>query len=147
MHCQKHKQPQQKLLRLYKVAPQVGLEPTTTRLTAECSAIELLRNDDSENLLTLRITFNGIRRRPTLPGRFQPSTISAERLNFCVRYGNRWDPLAITTGNCISFSLCFPHLYNCTVRVDLNTTSRLPLPEYFFRLRVLPLPSASKLHD
>ena len=25
------------------VAPQVGLEPTTTRLTAECSAIELLR--------------------------------------------------------------------------------------------------------
>ena len=25
-------------------APQVGLEPTTTRLTAECSAIELLRN-------------------------------------------------------------------------------------------------------
>ena len=26
------------------VAPQVGLEPTTLRLTAECSAIELLRN-------------------------------------------------------------------------------------------------------
>ena len=26
------------------LAPQVGLEPTTTRLTAECSAIELLRN-------------------------------------------------------------------------------------------------------
>ena len=68
-------------------APQVGLEPTTLRLTAECSAIELLRN-------------NGIRRRPTLPGRFQPSTIGAERLNFCVRYGNRWDPLVITTGNC-----------------------------------------------
>ena len=36
------------------MAPQVGLEPTTTRLTAECSAIELLRNNDSENLLTLR---------------------------------------------------------------------------------------------
>ena len=30
------------------VAPQVGLEPTTTRLTAECSAIELLRNNDPE---------------------------------------------------------------------------------------------------
>ena len=27
-----------------KLAPQVGLEPTTLRLTAECSAIELLRN-------------------------------------------------------------------------------------------------------
>jgi hypothetical protein len=28
-----------------RLAPQVGLEPTTLRLTAECSAIELLRND------------------------------------------------------------------------------------------------------
>ena len=27
------------------MAPQVGLEPTTLRLTAECSAIELLRNN------------------------------------------------------------------------------------------------------
>ena len=27
------------------LAPEVGLEPTTLRLTAECSAIELLRND------------------------------------------------------------------------------------------------------
>jgi hypothetical protein len=26
------------------IAPQVGLEPTTLRLTAACSAIELLRN-------------------------------------------------------------------------------------------------------
>ena len=71
----------------YKLAPQVGLEPTTLRLTAECSAIELLRN--------IRI-----RRRPTLPGRYQPSTIGAEGLNFCVRDGNRWIPLAIATGNC-----------------------------------------------
>ena len=71
------------------LAPQEGLEPTTLRLTAECSAIELLR------LI--------IRRRPTLPGRVQPSTIGAEGLNFCVRYGNRWDPFAIVTGNCIVF--------------------------------------------
>ena len=27
------------------LAPRVGLEPTTTRLTAECSTIELSRND------------------------------------------------------------------------------------------------------
>ena len=40
----------------------------------------------------------GIRQRPTLPGRLQPSTIGAERLNFCVRYGNRWIPFAIATG-------------------------------------------------
>ncbi len=29
------------------LAPQVGLEPTTLRLTAECSAIELLRSEDA----------------------------------------------------------------------------------------------------
>src|SRR5664280_2103128 len=29
---------------LHKMAPQVGLEPTTLRLTAGCSAIELLRS-------------------------------------------------------------------------------------------------------
>ena len=67
-------------------APQVGLEPTTLRLTAECSAIELLRNI-------------GIRRRPTLPDRYQSSTIGTEGLNFCVRYGNRWNPFVIATGN------------------------------------------------
>ena len=43
--------------------------------------------------------FFGIRRRPTLPGRYQPSTIGTEGLNFCVRYGNRCDPFVITTGN------------------------------------------------
>ena len=43
-------------------------------------------------------TLNEIRRRPTLPGRFQPSTISVLRLNFCVRDGNRWVPQAIVTG-------------------------------------------------
>ena len=34
------------------VAPQVGLEPTTLRLTAECSAIELLRNNGENGLIT-----------------------------------------------------------------------------------------------
>ena len=46
----------------------------------------------------LRLFLCGIRQRPTLPGRLQPSTIGAERLNFCVRYGNRWIPFAIVTG-------------------------------------------------
>ena len=36
------------------LAPQVGLEPTTTRLTAECSAIELLRNIESGSDLSSR---------------------------------------------------------------------------------------------
>ena len=88
------------------LAPQVGLEPTTLRLTAECSAIELLRII-AEYLSILR---NGIRRRPILPGRCQPSTFSAVRLNFCVRYGYRWFPYAIVTGN-----LALPRLQNRTV--------------------------------
>ena len=47
----------------------------------------------------IRRQFIGIRRRPTLPGRYQPSTIGTEGLNFCVRDGNRCDPFVITTGN------------------------------------------------
>ena len=85
---------------LLSLAPQVGLEPTTTRLTAECSAIELLRNMGKRSFNTP--FSHGIRRRPTLPGRVQPSTIGAEGLNFCVRDGNRWNPFAITTGNLFS---------------------------------------------
>ena len=46
-----------------------------------------------------QVLFCGIRRRPTFPGRVQPSIIGAEGLNFCVRDGNRWNPFAITTGN------------------------------------------------
>ena len=46
------------------------------------------------------LLLNGFRQRPTLPGRLQPSTIGTEGLNCCVRYGNRWDPFVITTGNC-----------------------------------------------
>jgi hypothetical protein len=35
------------------LAPQVGLEPTTLRLTAECSAIELLRSDQAGAFVTV----------------------------------------------------------------------------------------------
>ncbi len=38
------------------------------------------------------------RQRPTLPPRYQGSTIGAGGLNFCVRNGNRCGPSAITTG-------------------------------------------------
>jgi hypothetical protein len=38
------------------------------------------------------------RQRPTLPHSHPCSTISDERLNFCVRNGNRCDPLSIATG-------------------------------------------------
>ncbi len=41
------------------MAPQVGLEPTTLRLTAECSAIELLRNIGGATTLDLALSTNG----------------------------------------------------------------------------------------
>ena len=129
-------------------APQVGLEPTTTRLTAECSAIELLRN----------------------PGRLQPSTFGTEGLNFCVRDGNRWDPFVMTTGNSMQFHVDLsinsrypttslikcqwripdPHPDNCT-----SSDFFLPLPIDLFsencfsvkRLKSSPRPiSIIKLH-
>ena len=90
------------------VAPQVRLELTTLRLTAECSAIELLRIIFSIHLFSYVLgagkTFVppaplGSRQLPTLPSRSQLSTISVWRLNFCVRYGYRWCPPAIVTGN------------------------------------------------
>lgn len=42
---------------------------------------------------------NKIRWRPTLPHRYQCSTIGAGGLNFCVRDGNRCFPSAIATVN------------------------------------------------
>ena len=127
------------------MAPQVRLELTTLRLTAECSAIELLRiirglfaarlpADGSLFRLWLAFALSlghrlgfaarpasarcpvlpyvrereklpflpllcGSRQLPTLPSRSQLSTISVWRLNFCVRYGYRWCPPAIVTGN------------------------------------------------
>ena len=146
------------------MAPQVRLELTTLRLTAECSAIELLRiirglcrglfacpavcsvcfrhfyawlwrTPRLRTSLLARAppwllprlrgspgfrslprrpvlpyvlgagkTFVppaplGSRQLPTLPSRSQLSTISVWRLNFCVRYGYRWCPPAIVTGN------------------------------------------------
>src|SRR3954453_11509056 len=68
------------------MAPQVGLEPTTDRLTADSSTTELLRNG--------KIT---AWQRPTLTGAPAPTTIGAEKLNFRVRYGNGCDLLAIIT--------------------------------------------------
>ena len=53
---------------------------------------------EREKLPFLPLPF-GSRQLPTLPSRSQLSTISVWRLNFCVRYGYRWCPPAIVTGN------------------------------------------------
>ena len=72
------------------VAPQVGLEPTTTRLTAECSTDWAIKAKCWHLLI--------------FPGSCPPSIFSASELNFCVRNGNRWTLTAINTNwlNCIS---------------------------------------------
>ncbi len=44
------------------------------------------------------------RRRPTLPGPLDPSTIGAGGLNFRVRNGNGWDPSAMATEICCQVS-------------------------------------------
>ena len=65
-----------------------------------------------KNSVVFTTEFIGIRRRPTLPDRCQSSTIGTEELNFCVRYGNRWNLFVIATGNCELYSVS--HLDNCT---------------------------------
>ena len=46
------------------------------------------------------------RQRSTLPAGLPTSTIDAERLNCCVRDGNRWVPLAIVTEKLYSLVWC-----------------------------------------
>ena len=47
---------------------------------------------------SISASLKGNRQRPILPGRVQPSTFGTGELNYCVRYGNRWDLSVITTG-------------------------------------------------
>ena len=69
---------------LPRLAPQVGLEPTTLRLTAACSTGWAI-----EDYLCWHL--------PIVPGRLQPSIFGTNELNFCVRYGNRWTLIVINT--------------------------------------------------
>ena len=110
------------------LAPQTGLEPVTLRLTAACSTDWAIRAYiyvhwssaqrlfSGTALLWLQWTKFRIRQRLTLPGRLQPSTISAEKLNFCVRHGNRWSfsPLSpeILTAFSLFLSSFSMHLHN-----------------------------------
>ena len=96
------------------MAPQVGLEPTTDRLTADCSTTELLRN----NIILLAAspaTSYSCRGKP-------PTTIGAKELNFRVRDGNGCDLFAIITrlvlnktrfiiSNSIEFASVFANIF------------------------------------
>ena len=58
------------------LAPQVGFEPTTLRLTAGCSTAELLRNN--EVLISFRLRF--LRFTESFPGRLFLGIKSAQNL-------------------------------------------------------------------
>ena len=62
--------------------------------------------------------FKGNRQRPILPGRVQPSTFGTGELNFCVRYGNRWDLSVITTGKSLRPVLTFCYSASCLTSRD-----------------------------
>src|SRR5699024_4415631 len=88
------------------MAPQVGFEPTTDRLTADCSTTELLWNMVTNVFFLLNRAISGRALKVILLmglaasyscGDKVSTTISAEELNFCVRYGNRCDLFAIAT--------------------------------------------------
>ena len=61
--------------------------------------LSTIRTRNKKEAPLSEMLLNGIRQRPILPGRVQPSTFGTEGLNFCVRDGNRWDPFVIATGN------------------------------------------------
>ena len=71
------------ICKAFQMAPRVGFEPTTLRLTAGCSAAELSRNI--------------MWQQPILPDGCPSSTFGAAELNFCVRNENRWILSAIVT--------------------------------------------------
>src|SRR5690554_1565820 len=80
------------------LAPQVGFEPTTDRLTADCSTTELLWKNHF-NMILFPSLLKKISSLATSYSRRDktPTTMGAEELNFCVRYGNRCDLFAIAT--------------------------------------------------
>ena len=77
------------------MAPRVGLEPTTTRLTAACSA----NWANEEYMPRIRISSDSwFRQLSPFPGSRPPSIIDVKELNFRVRDGNGWILFAIVTG-------------------------------------------------
>src|SRR5688572_13689797 len=79
----------------------VRLPNLPTRMTRDPScAAEIHRNPRAEKQKAHRVRVGFLEligRRPTLPHTRACSTIGAERLNFRVRDGNGWDPLARIT--------------------------------------------------
>ena len=94
------------------LAPPVGFEPTTTRLTAEGSATELRR------IICLYLfwifpfsIYEKCWHLPIFPDRLQSSIFGTIELNFRVRYGNGWTLNVINTNFSSSLFLSY-HIYS-----------------------------------
>ena len=57
-------------------------------------------------LYSMYSAFSFDRQLPILPERLHSSTFGVWGLNYCVRYGNRWDPSAIITGSYLENTFC-----------------------------------------
>ena len=81
------------------LAPPVGLEPTTLRLTAACSTGRAKEECEQH---PVKPDAALCRRLLIFPGRFQPSIFSASGLNCRVRDGNGCTPTAIGTDSYVA---------------------------------------------
>ena len=125
------------------MAPRVGLEPTTLRLTAECSAIELLRNIFSILL------FSYVREREKLP--FLPLPVDPG--NFLLSqavpssvpsaFGGLTSVFGMGTGGALQLSS--PETFRRGA-FPLPVRSALCFRVAHSPLSSLPLPAPSKLH-
>ena len=104
--------------------------------TGNCCACQDNTSLQKRRSTSIEMLLYGIRQRPILPGRVQPSTFGTEGLNCCVRNGNRWNPFVIATGNGELFT--FPHPDNCTSNDSIS--DRFPISLIF----VLRSPEATK---
>ena len=93
------------------MAPPVGLEPTTARLTAACSTngakVECSGPNSIESRPVLAL--------PILPGRCQPSIVSRDERNYRVRNGNGWTLIIIST------NYCYPASAGTTIIINLSS--------------------------
>ena len=128
----------------WRVAPQVRLELTTLRLTAECSAIELLRNIFSILL------FSYVREREKLP--FLPLPVDPG--NFLLSqavpssvpsaFGGLTSVFGMGTGGALQLSS--PETFRRGAFRFLSASLRSLLPRRVPSARFAPLPAPSKLH-